>query len=205
MAGKRETYHHGDLRAALLKAGEAVLAETGRQGFSLRQVAREVGVSHSAPAHHFGDAKGLLMAMAADGYTRFLQAMQARQTAVGADDGEALLLASGLGYLDFARSAPALFHLMFNDGQTWEPSDELKQAADASFLHIAGDIERLRGVCPFKNQDAMVHVMAAWSMAHGFADLLLSGRMYPVQPLSASDQDAYFSRAFRPLLDPGHS
>lgn len=79
MAAKKENYHHGDLRVALLKAGEAVLATTGSHGFSLRQVAREVGVSHSAPAHHFGDANGLLMAMAADGYSRFLQAMQERQ------------------------------------------------------------------------------------------------------------------------------
>ncbi|MDP3523565.1 MAG: TetR family transcriptional regulator, partial [Hoeflea sp.] len=54
MLKTKDSYHHGDLSAALLKAGEAVLAETGVEGFSLRAVAKRVGVSHSAPAHHFG-------------------------------------------------------------------------------------------------------------------------------------------------------
>lgn len=204
MTKKKEAYHHGDLRSALLKAGEAVLATGGRQGFSLRQVAREVGVSHSAPAHHFGDANGLLMAMAADGYRRFLYAMVQRQSDIARDDCGALLLASGLGYLDFARSAPALFHLMFNDDRMSEQTAELKEAGEASFLHIVQDIERLRGVSPYEEHAAMVHVLAAWSMVHGFSELLLSGRMYPVQSLSIAEQDAIFCQAFRPLLDPGH-
>ena len=58
-------YHHGDLRAALLAAAEAELAERGVEAFSLRQVAKRAGVSHAAPAHHFGDAQGLLTALAA--------------------------------------------------------------------------------------------------------------------------------------------
>jgi AcrR family transcriptional regulator len=72
MPKSKDSYHHGDLRAALIKAGEAVLAETGVTGFSLRAVAKRVGVSHSAPAHHFGDAKGLLDALATEGFRRFL-------------------------------------------------------------------------------------------------------------------------------------
>jgi AcrR family transcriptional regulator len=79
MRKTKDSYHHGDLRAALLAAGEAVLTETGVEGFSLRLVAKRVGVSHSAPAHHFGDAQGLLTALAAEGFRRFLLAMQARQ------------------------------------------------------------------------------------------------------------------------------
>ena len=58
MEKPKDSYHHGDLRAALVAAAEATLAETGVEGFSLRQVAKRVGVSHSAPAHHFGDSAG---------------------------------------------------------------------------------------------------------------------------------------------------
>ena len=78
--GKRSTYHHGDLRAALLRAGEEQLARSGVAGFSLREVASRVGVSHAAPAHHFGDAQGLLAALAAEGFRRFLAAMRHRQS-----------------------------------------------------------------------------------------------------------------------------
>ena len=66
-----DTYHHGDLRAALIEAALAELEETGPEGFSLRKVARRAGVSPAAPARHFKDVTGLLTALAAEGYRRF--------------------------------------------------------------------------------------------------------------------------------------
>jgi AcrR family transcriptional regulator len=102
MAEGRRPYHRGDLRAALLRAGEEVLAESGVEAFSLRHVAKRVGVSHSAPAHHFGDAAGLLIALAAEGFRRFLGSMQARQVDAGGAPID-LLVASGFGYIGFAR------------------------------------------------------------------------------------------------------
>jgi AcrR family transcriptional regulator len=112
MQKAKHSYHHGDLRAALITAAETTLAESGVEDFSLRQVAKRVGVSHSAPAHHFGDAQGLLCALAAEGFRRFRATMLARQAAAPADP-MAQLVASGLGYLDFAETSPALFTLMF--------------------------------------------------------------------------------------------
>jgi len=194
-----KSYHHGDLRAALLEAGETVLAATGVAGFSLRQVARAVGVSHSAPSHHFGDARGLLAALATEGFRRFLTAMRGRQADAGADPRE-LLLASGYGYLDFARSSPALFRLMFADEIAIEPTDELSQAREAAFDHLVRDVERLVGHSPYENDAAMVRVMASWSFAHGFAELLISGRMKSVQSMSIPEQELFFKRAFEPLL-----
>ena len=94
MEKPKDSYHHGDLRAALIAAAEATLAETGVEGFSLRQVAKRVGVSHSAPAHHFGDTQRLLCALAAEGFRRFREAMLARQAAA-APDARAQLVASG--------------------------------------------------------------------------------------------------------------
>ena len=191
MTARHDGYHHGDLRAALLSAGEEVLEESGVAGFSLRHVARRVGVSHSAPAHHFGDAQGLLAALATDGFRRFLAAMRVRQRDAG-DDPMDRLLASGLGYLDFALAAPALFRLMFGDYRIKHPPPELLEAADAAFRHLAGDIERIRGVSPFEDLEVMADVMAAWSLAHGFAELLISGRMKPVQAMDRPAREAFF-------------
>jgi AcrR family transcriptional regulator len=196
MTEEKTTYHHGDLRAALLAAAESVLAETGIEGFSLRRVAREVGVSHSAPAHHFGDTQGLLAALATEGFRRFLDAMQARQASCRSDDPKALLIASGLGYLDFTLASPALFKLMFGSDRVDTCDPDLEKVAAASFDHLASDISRLRGVSPYEDADAMADVMASWSMVHGFASLLLSGRMYPVQAMTQAEREAFFGKIF---------
>lgn len=196
MTTEKQTYHHGDLRAALLAAGESVLAETGVEGFSLRRVAREVGVSHSAPAHHFGDAQGLLAALATEGFTRFLAAMQARQRAAGTEDAGALLTASGLGYMDFALGSPALFKLMFGSERLDFCDPALDSAATAAFDHLAQDIARLRGVSPYQDAAAMADVMAAWSMVHGFASLILAGRLTPFQAMDQPAREAFFAQLF---------
>ncbi|MCU0912422.1 MAG: TetR/AcrR family transcriptional regulator, partial [Rhodobacteraceae bacterium] len=94
-------YHHGDLRAALLAAAEAELEARGIEAFSLRSVAKRAGVSHAAPAHHFGDAGGLLTALAAQGFRRFVANQAAHEDRAGADPA-ARLVESGLGYIAFA-------------------------------------------------------------------------------------------------------
>jgi AcrR family transcriptional regulator len=190
MLKSKDSYHHGDLRAALIKAGEAVLAETGVNGFSLRSVAKSVGVSHSAPAHHFGDAKGLLDALATEGFRRFLAAMQLRQAAEPSKDPRLQLLASSQGYLDFAISSPALFRLMFATDMSHVKSEDLAEAAQASFMHLADGVARLRGVSPFEAPMAMTDVMAIWSMVHGFSELYISGRLGPPDCKPPVDRDA---------------
>jgi len=196
MAKTKDSYHHGDLRAALLAAGEEVLAETGVEGFSLRLVAKRVGVSHSAPAHHFGDAQGLLTALAAEGFRRFLLAMRARQDGIDDDDPRALLLASGHGYVDFAESAPALFRLMFASDRIRRDAPDFVETSEAAFRHLVDDVARLRGVSPFEDAAAMADVMASWSMVHGFAELLISGRMKTVERLTRPEREAFFETVF---------
>jgi len=195
MRKTKDSYHHGDLRAALLAAGEAVLTETGVEGFSLRLVAKRVGVSHSAPAHHFGDAQGLLTALAAEGFRRFLLAMQARQQGAG-EDPRLRLLASGHGYVDFAEAAPALFRLMFASDRITREAPNFAETSEAAFRHLVEDIARLRGVSPFDNAAAMADVMASWSMVHGFAELLISNRMKTVSRLPKAEREAYFESVF---------
>lgn len=193
MTQTRDSYHHGDLPAALMDAAEAVLAETGLDGFSLRKVAARVGVSHSAPAHHFGDAGGLLAALATRGFERLLAAMQARQAAADPDP-VAQLVASGLGYLDFARTRPALFRLIFAAPLPGAWGAALHAAGDAALGHLAAALARLRGAEPWGYPEARDEVLAIWSLTHGFAELMISGRVKGAAEMSAAEQEALFRR-----------
>jgi AcrR family transcriptional regulator len=168
-------YHHGDLRSALLTAAEAELAEHGIEAFSLRQVARRAGVSHAAPAHHFGDANGLLTALAAEGFRQFLATQKAVEATVP-DDSRARLIASGVGYVTFARARPALFRLMFGSQRTNYAQPALKAAADAALGHLMLRVSLAGG------QGAQ-DIAAVWATAHGLADLLVSGRMKVIENL----------------------
>ena len=138
-APRRRGYHHGDLRAVLLAAGEAELAEHGVEGFSLRGVAKRAGVSHAAPAHHFRDANGLLTALAAEGFRRFVEKQKARQQ-VADKDPLALLVAAGMGYVDFAMAHPALFRLMFSSDRPDREAEELHVAASAAYRKLVEDV-----------------------------------------------------------------
>src|SRR5438876_1228365 len=110
-AAERQSYHHGDLHDALLKAAEKVLERDGVQGLTLRAAAREAGVSHAAPTHHFGDMTGLLSELAAVGFRRFSTAL--RDAASRQNSAMARLDAMGMAYVAFARKYPGLFMLMF--------------------------------------------------------------------------------------------
>ena len=167
----RRAYHHGDLRAALLLAAEAELAERGVEAFSLRQVARRAGVSHAAPAHHFGDTRGLLTALAAEGFHRFLAAQAAREMRAAADP-QAQLVAAGLGYIDFAMGRPALFRLLFGSDRLDFTDAALDAASTEAYLHLRDQVQMTGGT----ETDAA----AVWAMAHGLADLLANGRLKPI-------------------------
>jgi AcrR family transcriptional regulator len=192
-AGERP-YHHGDLRAALLAAGEAELVAAGIEGFSMRAVARRAGVSHAAPAHHFGDTQGLLSALAAEGFRRFL-AMQAAREAQAPTDPASQLTAAGLGYIDFALARPALFRLMFGSAKPDFASNDLHAAGEAAYDHLAAQVEAVGG--------DLTDLAAVWSVAHGLADLLMSGRLASLQQSPAPDRDATLAAIIRRALPAG--
>lgn len=179
---RRPSYHHGDLRQALLRAAEEELAEKGVEGFTLRGCAKRAGVSHAAPTHHFQDANGLLTALAAEGFQRFLAAQTARQ-ADAASDPRAQLVASGLGYVDFALAHPGLFRLMFASKRADFGAPDLEAAANDSFDYLVQGVAAIRGSDPYSDHAAMADVMATWAMTHGLADLLLSERLKPLLAL----------------------
>lgn len=175
----KDDYHHGDLRRALLEAAEAELIENGIEAFSLRKVAKRAGVSHAAPAHHFKDVSGLLTALATVGYHRFVETQERRQAAADPSP-EEQLIASGLGYIDFAFANNALFRLMFSSERPCFTDVSLSDASGAAFTKLADDTARVFGRHPYQDEAAMQQANAMWAVAHGLADLISSGRMAAV-------------------------
>lgn len=175
-AGKDKPYHHGDLRAALIRAAEDELIDKGADAFSLRAAAKRAGVSHAAPAHHFRDANVLLDALAASGFARLTAAMKGEQAAAE-PDGKAQLTAAGIGYVRFALDNPELLQLMFGTARRRGDDAELRRASEAAFSVLVNGVGQARGREVFRSDAGWRDVAACWSMAHGYAQLAIAGKM----------------------------
>lgn len=179
-SGTEETvrpYHHGELRVALLAAAEAELIDKGADGFSLRSTAKRAGVSHAAPAHHFKDAAALLDGLAQVGFERLTAMMKAEQDRVANGDAEALFAATGVGYVRFALENTALFQLMFGSRSHGAKPADLSKAAEASFSVLVNAVARVRGADALKSEAGWRDITAAWSLVHGYAHLVIGGKM----------------------------
>ncbi|SCF36923.1 DNA-binding transcriptional regulator, AcrR family [Micromonospora viridifaciens] len=161
---RSRAYHHGDLRRALLDAAVEAMTESGPAALSLRDLARRAGVSHAAPAHHFGDKAGLLTALAAQGFDRLTEALR------GAGDD---LVEVGVAYVGFAVRHRAHFEVMFRP-DLYHADDAEVTAARAR----AGEVLRT-GVARHTGRGPEVDSLAAWSIVHGFATLWLAGALPP--------------------------
>lgn len=192
---KRDTYHHGDLRTALIHAAEVELTESGIPNFSLRRVAARVGVSHSAPSHHFGDTQGLLIALAVRALQHVLASMQVRSETE--TDPHERVVASGLGYIDFAQAHPSMFRLTFGSDMICG-SPELDRTSEAAFGHFA---EAIFAVSPDEDREAhREKVYLAWAVTHGFAEMLLAGRLDCLRDDGNARIERMYRRAVTALL-----
>jgi AcrR family transcriptional regulator len=144
---EEKPYHHGNLRAALLTAAEQTLRERGVEQVSLRDLARQAGVSHGAPSRHFRDRQALLDALAAVGYTRLADALDAAIGNAGDDFGSRLEEAAAT-YVRFAVENGALLDLMLVTGKTKGPGGRPKPAGRPYLIlqdlircgHAAGEL-----------------------------------------------------------------
>ncbi len=198
-AAPRAQYHHGDLRAALLRAAEEELARTGIEGFSLRAVAKRAGVSHAAPAHHFGDVKGLLTALAAEGFRRFLAVQKAAMAEAPADP-MSQLQAAGLGYVRFAGASPALFRLIFSSDRPDFANPELSVASNDSYHMLQRQVKEATGRDPAADPEALSELQGVWAIAHGLADLLAAGRLKTLSALPVKEREAQILRIIGRVL-----
>lgn len=171
---RRPSYHHGDLRDALVRAARTILETQGLTALSLRGAARAAGVSPAAPYHHFPDKQALLDAVAAQGFDALTSAMEKRMA--GKTDPSARLDASGIGYVTFALENPALFRLMFGSAE---------QGLSAN-LHLREARVRAYGVLqaavaatsPDGNANPVM-CLRLWSLVHGIATLILERCVNP--------------------------
>ncbi len=173
---KPRPYHHGDLRTAVLAAAEAILEREGIDALTLRAVARAVGVSHTAPKNHFGDLEGLLSELAAVGYQRYGETLAAAMNAAGGDP-QVRIRAMGRAYVGFAREHPGLFLLMFRSERLDMTRPALREAIEASRQALRNAATLSATVTPSTPLRAAARATASWSLVHGFAMLLLDGRL----------------------------
>ena len=165
------SYHHGDLRQAVLTAALAVLGESGPAQLSLRDLARRAGVSHAAPAHHFGDKAGLLTAVAAQGYHLLADTLTAAQQS------SADFLEVGVAYVRFAVDHRAHFEVMFRP-DLYHPDDpEVAAARQRAAAALYGGVGSVAATG--RGPDIPLAGVAAWSLVHGFATLWLNHALPP--------------------------
>ena len=174
---KKEAYHHGDLRAALLRSAGKILEKEGLEGLKLREVARRAGVSHTAPYRHFHERESLLAALATDGYAMLGKAQQEAAATGG-------LRGMGEAYVRFALDHPQRFRLMFGGAVQIARHPALREIATRTFQGLSGALSaRVPGA-----QGASDASLAAWALVHGLAQLLLEDRIASAARNGRSDE-----------------
>jgi AcrR family transcriptional regulator len=174
-------YHHGDLRQAVIRGALEEIESGGPAAISMRAIARRAGVSHSAPAHHFGDKAGVLSAIAAEGYRGLAEATEA---ALGSGD----IFAVGRAYVRFALEHRAHFEVMFRPELYRREDPDVTAARDAAAEVLFGAVRGALGP-DASDEEVLGGVTGAWSFAHGLATLWLDGNL---TPRFAEDPDAAF-------------
>ena len=164
-----DRYHHGDLRRQLLLRAGDVLESQGPDAITLRGLARSLGVSHTAPSHHFADRDALLIALAAQGHDMLQSAMTER---LATDHHSPAQVAIGEGYLDFALTHPQRFRLMFAGIADLHPSasPDFAKAAQASFSTLVQVTDTGRRAATDPSD-----WLSAWALVHGLATLWVDG------------------------------
>lgn len=171
-ATKGNGYHHGDLRAALLRAAEEIIRDSGVEALTLRACARRAGVSHGAPAHHFGNITGLLTEFAAEGFERLTENMS-RKNVEDADDD---LQAAGLGYIQFAMRWPEHFRVMWRTELLNQESPRLRTARQAAQQHTRNALLHAGAHGRTLTEDELAErFQLAACCVHGYASLWVEG------------------------------
>ncbi|MFG2823531.1 TetR/AcrR family transcriptional regulator [Kitasatospora sp. NPDC048365] len=193
MTQANASYHHGDLRAACLRAARELLEEDGSAGLSLRAVARRAGVSATAPYRHYADRDALVSAVAAEGYVELAGHLTAAHPAPRTPED---LAGIAVAYVRFALERPAMFRVMF--AEPCDPTDEERVAATTAIREYVRGI--VHGVFPDSDPEALS--TAVWAFVHGLAFLHLDGKLDTSTPEAVSDQVHAAVRALLTVTPP---
>jgi AcrR family transcriptional regulator len=173
------TYHHGDLRAALVRAALELLEEGGAAELSLRAAARRAGVAASAPYRHYADRDALLSAVAAVGYRELAESLATVHPSPATPDD---LAAVAVAYVRFALQRPALFRVMFGVPCDRESTERVAATAAIS-AYVSGIVQR---AFPAAEPEALS--TAIWALVHGLAFLHLDGKLDSSDPGAVADR-----------------
>ena len=165
-------YHHGDLRAALVRSGLELITKRSAADVSLREIARHVGVSANAVYRHFSDKEALLRALAFEGLKQLADAQHAAANDSGS--GAEQFAATGKAYVRFAMENPALFRLMFASPARGGASLGPNPGSEAMIFLRENAAATARS-----GEDKESVALRAWSLAHGLAMLVIDGQISP--------------------------
>ena len=184
--GSRRSYHHGNLREALIKAALDLIAEKGPAGFTFAEAARAAGVSPAAPYRHYRDRDALMADIAKRGFEAFEAALTTAWNK-GQPDVHSAFDRMGHAYLDFARREPAQFSAMFESSLTVAAFPELHSAGERAFNVLRDACAALIETMPAaKRPPVMMMALHVWSLSHGIASLFARGdnarRPIPMTP-----------------------
>jgi AcrR family transcriptional regulator len=185
-------YHHGDLRAAVLAAAADVIARDGADQLNLRSLTAEIGVSHTAPRHHFGSREGVITALACEGYDLLADALDD-----AAADGD--FAAVGVAYVLFAVQHPGHFAVMHRPDLVDGSNADLQLAQQRTAARLEAGARDQGGESA---AEVAVASIAAWSLVHGLATLQLSGALADAGLLeqAGGDLSSIALRALRQLF-----
>lgn len=196
---KKTTYHHGNLRRALINAAIPVLRNKGVVGLSLRELASKLGVSHGAPYRHFRNKTELLEGIAVTGYLRLAQICSTAREQYPQDPGRQLFEA-GLGYIQYVSRNREVAHLMFGGVLSLQDcGTELREATDAAVGELFAIIENGKRAGLFGARDTSDLVLTTLSTVHGLA-LLISGGLLDHEDPSGDNLRALGTRVYETLM-----
>lgn len=189
-------YHHGDLRAALLAEAAAMITKGGTESVTMRAIGGRLGVSRAAPYRHFADKSALLVAVAADGFSRLKSRLQAIDIGARRTSAEGFRR-MGEEYVRFALEHPAHYRLMYGkEALAREDKPELQEAAVGLFEQVVEVIRSYQRKGVIKRQDPQMQAYVAWSAMHGLASLWIDGQIR-----ATDDIDGLIQQTTRTVLD----
>ena len=171
------SYHHGDLKNALIEAGADILSKEGVAGLSLRKVAQRAGVSHAAPYAHFADKQALIAAISTEGYRRLQVSVRAAVEA-HAKDPAAQLVAACWAYLQFALNEPDYFKVTLSGVVEMEKQyPSFVEVSHQSFDMVVALVQDCQAAGVLPPGPADVGAVTVWSLVHGLALLILEDQV----------------------------
>jgi AcrR family transcriptional regulator len=191
---RKASYHHGNLREALVEAALGLIAEHGVAGLTMRSVGKTVGVSHAAPYRHFKDKEAILAAVATEGFVLMRDAMAAARDGAGSDLMERLAVC-GRAYIHFAVRHPSHYRVMFGPAtRNKMEHPELLGASLEAFGIILGGIEEAQAAGLLRDGETIELGIVAWSQAHGLSMLLIDD-LFELGEISDEALEGYAQRA----------